>query len=113
MKNESNKLMKEIGHKIKFMRNIRNISSTDFAQMIGVSRQQLQGYESGVSDIKIDRLYEIAQNLGIDITFFFEDNSDTTEYDIDLSIFPKLSQIKDPKIKESIYGLLNELSKNE
>ena len=111
MKEENNNIMKEVGHKIKFMRNIKNISSANFAQMIGISRQQLQHYESGVSDIKIDRLYDIAKILDVDITYFFENNSNL-DNDIDFSIFPNLNRIKDPKIKESIYGLLEELSKN-
>ena len=108
-----NSIVKEIGYKIKFMRIAKHISSVKLAQMIGISRQQLQSYESGKIDIKIDRLYDIAKVLGVDMISFFDDSSNTIENDIDLSIFPKLNQIKDAKIKESIYGLLIEIYKNE
>ena len=111
MEKENNKLMKEIGIKIKFMRNKKNISSANFAQMIGISRQQLQSYESGAVDIKIDRLYNIAKILDVNVTYFFE-NSPNLSDDIDFNILSDLERIKDAKIKESIYGLLEELSKN-
>ena len=112
MEKENNKLMKEIGIKIKFMRNKKNISSAKFAQMIGISRQQLQNYESGAVDIKIDRLYNIAKVLDVNVTFFFE-NRPSLSNEIDFNILSDLERIKDAKIKESIYGLLRELSKNK
>ena len=82
--------------------------------MLGVSRRQVQNYEKGITDIKIDRLYDISKIMNVDITYFFENNSETTNdiLDFNFNILSNLNKIKDQKIKESLYGLLNELSNN-
>ena len=52
--------------------------------------------------------------MNVDITYFFENNSETTNdiLDFNFNILSNLNKIKDQKIKESLYGLLNELSNN-
>lgn len=108
---DSSTLEKEIGNKIKHIRNMRHISLENFAKILGVSRRQVQNYERGLTDIKIDRLYDIAKIVKVDITYFFENNSDTIK-DIDFNILPNFNKIKDQKIKESIQELVKELSNN-
>ena len=44
MKNKKDNIRKEIGYKIKFIRNLRGISTEDFADKLGISRSQLQNY---------------------------------------------------------------------
>ena len=113
MKNKSNNIQKLIGLKIKSIRTTRNISLTNLAQTLGISRYQLQNYEQGLSDIKIARLYDIAKTIGIDINYFFENNSVQNRLnDTAFNLLPKLNNIKDIKIKKSIYGLIDELSKS-
>ena len=55
MKNKKDNIRKEIGYKIKFIRNLRGISTEDFADKLGISRSQLQNYEKGLTDIKISK----------------------------------------------------------
>ena len=109
MSNKNINISRQIGQKIKFMRNMRNISSVDMANILGISRQQLQNYERGYADIKIDRLFEIAKILDIDVNFFFEVISASSDsYDT----LQNLMCIKDIKLKETICSLIKELSKN-
>jgi transcriptional regulator with XRE-family HTH domain len=42
------------------------------ANMIGVTYQQAHKYERGINRISAGRLYEIAQVLGVPVSFFFE-----------------------------------------
>ncbi|MEZ5826747.1 MAG: helix-turn-helix transcriptional regulator [Geminicoccaceae bacterium] len=43
------------------------------AELIGVTYQQAHKYETGINRISAGRLYQIAQALGVDIGYFFED----------------------------------------
>ena len=114
MKDNNNNLAKEIGQKIKFMRNTRHISSSDLAKELNITRQQLQKYEIGEVDIKVDRLYEIANLLGVDISFFFSDSAKTSDNSTDknFDILANFNHIKDTQIKKSLCGLIKELSEN-
>lgn len=114
MKNKKDNIRKEIGYKIKFIRNLRGISTEDFADKLGISRSQLQNYEKGLTDIKISKLYEISKLMNVELDFFFESNSALAENDnnFDFNILTKYNHIKDDKIKEAVYGLVKELSGN-
>ena len=114
MKNKKDNIRKEIGYKIKFIRNLRGISTEDFADKLGISRSQLQNYEKGLTDIKISKLYEISKLMNVELDFFFESNSAFAENDnnFDFNILTKYNHIKDDKIKEAVYGLVKELSGN-
>lgn len=50
-----------------------DISQVKLAEDLGVSFQQIQKYERGVNRVGAGRLLEIAEVLGVAITFFFED----------------------------------------
>ena len=43
------------------------------AELIGVTYQQAHKYETGINRISAGRLYQIAQALGVEIGYFFED----------------------------------------
>lgn len=48
------------------------LSQQQMADMIGVTYQQAHKYERGINRISAGRLYEIAQVLGVSVSFFFE-----------------------------------------
>jgi len=43
------------------------------AELIGVTYQQAHKYETGINRISAGRLYQIAQALGVEIGYFFDD----------------------------------------
>jgi len=55
---------------------ILGLDQDQLAEMIGVTYQQTHKYEKGMNRISAGRLYTIAQALGVDVGFFFEDLSD-------------------------------------
>ena len=59
------KVNKEIGLRIKHLREERKISQSALGEAIGVSYQQVQKYEKGISPITVERLQQIAKALGI------------------------------------------------
>jgi transcriptional regulator with XRE-family HTH domain len=60
------KLHREIGLRIKSFRERRRISQAALGEAIGVSYQQVQKYESGVTPLTIERLEQIATALKFD-----------------------------------------------
>jgi len=48
------------------------LSQQQLAQMIGVTYQQAHKYERGLNRISAGRLFEIAQVLGVPVSWFFE-----------------------------------------
>jgi len=49
------------------------LTQQQLAELIGVSYQQAHKYETGISKITAGRLYQIAQVLGIDVGYFYEE----------------------------------------
>ncbi|MGR3317708.1 MAG: helix-turn-helix domain-containing protein, partial [Candidatus Anammoxibacter sp.] len=77
---------REIGGRIKIAREDMGISQTKLGDWIGVSYQQVQKYENGISTLSVDKLDKIANVLGASITYFFEG--------------PKKKGYKSPIVKE-------------
>ncbi len=63
---------RHVGNRIRERRVMLGLSQQQLAQMIGVTYQQAHKYERGLNRISAGRLYEIAQVLGVPISWFFE-----------------------------------------
>ncbi|MBB5085572.1 transcriptional regulator with XRE-family HTH domain [Roseospira marina] len=57
------------------------LSQQQMAEMIGVTYQQAHKYERGINRISAGRLFEIAQVLGVAVSFFFEGLESDAEQD--------------------------------
>ncbi|MCK8785478.1 helix-turn-helix domain-containing protein [Roseomonas sp. NAR14] len=55
------------------------LSQQQLARLIGVTYQQAHKYERGLNRISAGRLFEIAQVLGVPVSWFFEGLSTATE----------------------------------
>ena len=64
---------KFIGHRLRTIRNISNITQSELGQIIGVSHQQIQKYENARSRISASQLWDLSQALNTNINFFFQD----------------------------------------
>jgi transcriptional regulator with XRE-family HTH domain len=62
----------QIGIEIKRRREALGISQMKLAEEVGVSFQQIQKYEKGVSKISVERIQQIASALGVSVHTFFE-----------------------------------------
>ncbi len=69
-------LDRHVGARMRQQRIILGLDQDQLAEMIGVTYQQTHKYEKGMNRISAGRLYTIAQALGVDVGFFFEDLSD-------------------------------------
>lgn len=63
-----------IGEKIKLLRKSQGLSQIQLAEKIGLSFQQVQKYEKGISSISAYRLIHIAEALGVHPNTFFQED---------------------------------------
>jgi len=61
-----------IGLKIKVIRKGSGMSQIELAEKLGLSFQQVQKYEKGVTRISVFRLQQISEALGVPISFFLK-----------------------------------------
>lgn len=121
--------IKKIGEEIRRIRTLRGYSQETLAEKIGVSYQQIQKYEKGDSELKINRLESIAEALEVPllelININFSELSDpkqnyreknqklfqlTKEEQDFLRLYRK---IKSPDVRKSIITLIKSLLKEE
>ena len=100
-----------VAERLKITRRQNHISLQDLSQKLGITRKQLQNYESGKSNISIIRLWEIASLLNTDITFFVEGLSNNKNFvsNTDLRFIYKLHHLRSKSAAKALIGLLNNL----
>lgn len=99
----------EIGKKIKEFRKHKGLSQEGLAELIGVSFQQVQKYESGVNRLNTDNLQAIANTLSVPVASFFEDQpiESLGISDQERNLLESFRSIKNSKIKNCIVEFSN------
>lgn len=107
------------GDMIRRTRKALHLSQMQLAEKVGVSYQQIQKYEKGISEITVSRLYQIAEALGSNPSSFLPPKEiavaeplalygkDVPEEGI--QIMTLFNQIKNTKIRESLLTLFRGL----
>ena len=65
-----------IGKKIKVRRIQLGMSQDQLGDLVGVSFQQIQKYETGANSINVSRLFDISRALAAPMSYFFSDIPD-------------------------------------
>jgi transcriptional regulator with XRE-family HTH domain len=86
----------EVGLRVRSRRLENRLSQTELADRIGVTFQQVQKYEKGVNRIGAGRLQRISEALGVPITFFFGNQS----------LSSQSNELKEISGDSSVFGLL-------
>jgi transcriptional regulator with XRE-family HTH domain len=74
---------RHVGSRIRERRVMMGLSQQQLARMIGVTYQQAHKYERGLNRISAGRLFEIAQVLGVGVSWFFEGlSADSEQHEI-------------------------------
>ena len=61
-----------VGKRIRHRRWMVGMTQQQLADKVGIKFQQIQKYETGMNRVSASRLWEIADALGVAISFFFE-----------------------------------------
>ncbi|WP_407070482.1 helix-turn-helix domain-containing protein [Neorhizobium alkalisoli] len=63
-----------VGSRIRLQRTLKGMSQTTLAEGLGITFQQVQKYEKGTNRVGSSRLQAIANILGVQVAYFFENN---------------------------------------
>src|SRR5262245_19127916 len=71
-KKSPNPIDKHVGGRVRMQRMVLGMSQEKLGDAIGLTFQQVQKYEKGANRISASRLQQIADVLGVPVTFFFD-----------------------------------------
>ena len=75
----------DLGHKIRFFREMKGYSQESLALELGISQQAYQKIESGITRLDVERAELIAKQLGIELDFLLNFNPSNYWYNCTLS----------------------------
>ena len=61
-----------VGKRIRHRRWMSGTTQQQLAEAVGIKFQQIQKYETGMNRVSASRLWDIANVLGVPVSFFFE-----------------------------------------
>ena len=61
-----------VGSRVRLRRNMLGLSQEKLGDALGLTFQQVQKYEKGINRVGAARLQQIAEVLGVDISFFYD-----------------------------------------
>lgn len=117
-----------VGARIRTQRKLTGMSQTQLANQLGITFQQVQKYEKGTNRVGSSRLARIAEVLGVQISFFFENDPSFAGKDFDplvdadpifgfintkdgLELNKAFVAIKDDRIRRSIIKMAETVAK--
>ncbi|KMO29340.1 Cro/Cl family transcriptional regulator [Methylobacterium variabile] len=72
MKKAPDPVDRHVGHRVRIRRLLVGVSQEKLGDALGVTFQQIQKYEKGTNRISASRLRQIADVLGVPVSFFYE-----------------------------------------
>lgn len=109
---------RHVGAMIRERRIVLGLTQQQLADMIGVTYQQAHKYERGINRVSAGRLYEIAQVLGVPVSYFFEGLDEEGgrvaggRDRMSLELARNFAQITDQRQKEALSHLARVLAVN-
>ena len=71
-----------VGKRIRHRRWLVGMTQQQLAESVGIKFQQIQKYETGANRVSASRLWDIADALDVEVSFFFEGlDNESTEQD--------------------------------
>ncbi|MCA0424191.1 MAG: helix-turn-helix domain-containing protein [Proteobacteria bacterium] len=133
MKKSPGPVDRHVGSRVRMRRILVGMSQERLGEALGLTFQQVQKYEKGTNRIGASRLQQIAQVLGVPVTFLFEGapqdrpatnggfaEPDQVEYSFDLLSTPDGVQlakafmsIDDPKVRRRVVDLVSTLAEGQ
>lgn len=100
----------EIGMKIRIFRQHAGLSQEKLAELVSVTPQQIQKYETAKTKISTDKIQLIANALRVHVSAFFHDHyNELTLNEPEVIIIRNLRKIKDRRVHESLTVILNRM----
>src|SRR5262249_52726692 len=62
-----------VGSRVRLQRMLLGMSQEKLGERLGLTFQQIQKYEKGINRIGASRLFDLAQVLGVNVQFFYDE----------------------------------------
>ena len=114
--NRTQQIDRHVGSRIRERRTMLGLTQQQLADLIGVTYQQAHKYERGINRVSAGRLYEMAQVLGVAVTFFYEGLETPVEAPVNerqrlcLELARNFSLIINPRHQEALTQLARALA---
>ena len=101
----------EFGVRLRRRRLALRLSLREAGEALDISHQQVQKYESGVDELSAARLHQLAQVLGVEVTYFLDDVSDEPpSRDECLQLFRAFIAVRNANVRKIIIDLVVSLA---
>jgi transcriptional regulator with XRE-family HTH domain len=117
----------QVGARVRMRRTIVGLSQEKLGEHVGLTFQQIQKYEKGTNRISASRMQQIAEALGVPVSYFFEGTeqsgkgpgfsektapfiSDFLSTSEGLALNKAFMRVKDPKVRRKIVDLVKSLA---
>jgi len=105
---------KEIGFRLKQLREKAGVSQEKMAELVGVSRGQLQKYESGANMMNTEKLQQVAGALSVPVQEFFIDGEEALPITVEEKLLlDSYRAIPNKDIQESILKITTNATKHD
>jgi transcriptional regulator with XRE-family HTH domain len=103
-----NELTRQIGARVRRVREARRISQLELAQALGVSQAAVSNLESGARPIRVDELVTISRVLGEEVDYFF---SATREQrgPVGVKLRADVADLPLPEFRDAINAFVDEI----
>ncbi|MBJ6802071.1 helix-turn-helix domain-containing protein [Geomonas propionica] len=104
----------QIGQKIREFRLQAGVTQEKLAEELGITFQQIQKYERGVTKVNLVKLQQLAETLKIPISAFFQDGSHTAFQlnDIEKQVLAAFRKIRSETHKNSVLDIVLGLARD-
>ncbi len=108
-----------VGERIRERRTMMGLTQENLANALQISYQQVQKYETGANRVSAGRLYEMAQRLEVEVSFFFEGLEPTSQREpmehggnnrSTIELVRNFTEIGDSSVRSAVSGLIKTLS---
>ncbi|NVJ98587.1 MAG: helix-turn-helix transcriptional regulator [Alphaproteobacteria bacterium] len=109
---------KHVGRRLRDRRRALDLSQQDIANILNISYQQVQKYESGQNRVSAGRLYLLGHIMKTDVSYFYEGLPDGDSIlsgritDMDL-IIPELETLPNANVRDALSDLVRAIKESK
>jgi len=107
---------RKLGRRLREARLLKGLTQQQIGEMVGVSWQQVQKYESGDNRISAERLYTLSRELELSLAFFIEgglaeDHLSRTLSDEALRLAGQIEALPDRLVRYGVSTLVSSIAR--
>ena len=99
----------DLGSRLRTLRQMKRISQEALGEMLGVTFQQIQKYETGTNRMCPEKLYQCAQIFGVPVGYFFAQDQASSISNFDkktLTIAAAIADLPSDEVSKRVYHLI-------